>query len=47
MTKADVMSNWDELVTDRRLTLAGCNADITAKLESKTKDYYSHAPVAI
>ncbi|MGB6769144.1 MAG: hypothetical protein WBE50_13830 [Methyloceanibacter sp.] len=40
MTKADVMSNWDELVTDRRLTLAGCNADITAKLESKTKDYY-------
>jgi len=23
MTKSDVMSNWDELVTDRRLTLAG------------------------
>jgi phenylacetate-coenzyme A ligase PaaK-like adenylate-forming protein len=40
MTKADVMSNWDEVVTDRRLTLAGCNADITAKLEGKTKDYY-------
>ncbi len=40
MTKADVMSNWDGLVTDRRLTLAGCNADILAKLESKTKDYY-------
>ena len=40
MTKTDVMSNWDELVTDRRLTLAGCNANITAKLEGKTKDYY-------
>ena len=40
MTKADVMSNWDELVTDRRLTLAGCNANITGKLEGSTKDYY-------
>ena len=40
MTKSDVMSNWDEVVTDRRLTLAGCNADITAKLGGKTKDYY-------
>jgi phenylacetate-coenzyme A ligase PaaK-like adenylate-forming protein len=40
MTKADVMSNWDEVVTDRRLTLAACNADITAKLEGKSKDYY-------
>ena len=25
-----------ELVTDHRLTLAGCNADITAKLEGRT-----------
>src|SRR5262245_66085387 len=33
MTKTEIMSNWDEVVTDRRLTLAGCNADITAKLE--------------
>ncbi len=40
MTKSDVMSNWDELVTDRRLTLAGCNANITAKLEGRTQDYY-------
>jgi phenylacetate-coenzyme A ligase PaaK-like adenylate-forming protein len=40
MTKADVMSSWDELVTDRRLTLAGCNANITAKLEGRTYDYY-------
>jgi phenylacetate-coenzyme A ligase PaaK-like adenylate-forming protein len=40
MTKSDVMSSWDEVVTDRRLTLAGCNADITAKLEGKTRDYY-------
>jgi phenylacetate-coenzyme A ligase PaaK-like adenylate-forming protein len=40
MTKSDVMSNWDELVTDRRLTLAGCNADITAKLEGNIQDYY-------
>jgi len=40
MTKSDVMSNWDDVVTDRRLTLAGCNANITAKLEGKTEDYY-------
>jgi phenylacetate-CoA ligase len=40
MTKPDVMSNWDDVVTDRRLTLAGCNANITAKLEGKTEDYY-------
>ena len=40
MTKTDVMSSWDEVLTDRRLTLAGCNADITAKLEGKTHDYY-------
>src|SRR5262245_27790827 len=40
MTKTDVMFSWDEVVTDRRLTLAGCNADITAKLEGKTRDYY-------
>jgi phenylacetate-coenzyme A ligase PaaK-like adenylate-forming protein len=40
MTKSDVMSSWDDVVTDRRLTLAGCNADITAKLEGKTRDYY-------
>lgn len=40
MTKADVMSNWDQVVTDRRLTLAGCNDDITAKLDRTTKDYY-------
>jgi phenylacetate-coenzyme A ligase PaaK-like adenylate-forming protein len=40
MTKTDVMSSWDEVVTDVRLTLAGCNANITAKLEGKTNDYY-------
>lgn len=40
MTKSDVMLNWDEVVTDKRLTLAGCNAEITAKLEGKTEDYY-------
>jgi len=40
MTKAEVMSNWDEVVTDRRLTLAECNDHITAKLEGKVKDYY-------
>ena len=32
MTKADVMSNWDRVVTDPKLTLAGANAHITAKL---------------
>ena len=40
MSKADVMSNWDDVVTDRRLTLAECNDHITAKLEGKVKDYY-------
>jgi phenylacetate-coenzyme A ligase PaaK-like adenylate-forming protein len=40
MTKADVMMNWDEIVTDRRLTLSDCNAHITAKLQGKTEGYY-------
>jgi len=40
MTKADVMTNWDDIVTDRRLTLAGCNANIAAKLNGTCKDYY-------
>ena len=40
MTKSDVMANWDAIVTDRRLTLAGCNALITAKLTGETTDYY-------
>ncbi len=31
MTKTDVMTNWDAIVTDRRLTLADCNAHIAAK----------------
>jgi phenylacetate-coenzyme A ligase PaaK-like adenylate-forming protein len=40
MTKTDVMTHWDEIVTDRRLTLAGCNAHIAAKLNGTCKDYY-------
>lgn len=40
MTKADVMANWDAIVTDRRLTLGDCNAHITAKLTGETTDYY-------
>jgi phenylacetate-coenzyme A ligase PaaK-like adenylate-forming protein len=40
MTKTDVMSHWDEIVTDRRLTLADCNANIAAKLNGTRKDYY-------
>jgi phenylacetate-coenzyme A ligase PaaK-like adenylate-forming protein len=40
MTKMDVMANWDEIVTDRRLTLAECNANIAAKLQGTCKDYY-------
>ena len=40
MTKTDVMSHWDEIVTDRRLTLADCNANIAAKLNGTCKDYY-------
>jgi phenylacetate-CoA ligase len=40
MTKADVMAHWDEIVTDRRLTLADCNANIAAKLKGTCKDYY-------
>jgi phenylacetate-coenzyme A ligase PaaK-like adenylate-forming protein len=40
MTKTDVMTHWDAIVTDRRLTLAGCNAHIAAKLNGTCKDYY-------
>jgi phenylacetate-CoA ligase len=40
MTKADVMTHWDEIVTDRRLTLADCNANIAAKLSGACTDYY-------
>ncbi|MGC1181209.1 MAG: hypothetical protein WA884_19870 [Methyloceanibacter sp.] len=40
MTKPDVMTNWDEIVTDRRLTLRACNAHIDAKLKGTSKDYY-------
>jgi phenylacetate-coenzyme A ligase PaaK-like adenylate-forming protein len=40
MTKTDVMSHWDKIVTDRRLTLADCNAHIAAKLNGTCKDYY-------
>ena len=40
MTKTDVMTKWDEIVTDRRLTLADCNAHIAAKLNGTCKDYY-------
>jgi phenylacetate-coenzyme A ligase PaaK-like adenylate-forming protein len=34
------MTNWDEIVTDRRLTLRACNAHIDAKLKGTSKDYY-------
>jgi phenylacetate-coenzyme A ligase PaaK-like adenylate-forming protein len=40
MTKTDVMTNWDEMVTDRRLTLAKCNANIEAKLNGTCEEYY-------
>ena len=40
MTKADVMANWDRVVTDPRLTLEIANADITAKLRGEKTDYY-------
>jgi len=40
MTKADVMNNWDEIVTDKRLTLKGANDHITAKLRDPDTDYY-------
>ena len=40
MTKTDVMTKWDEIVTDRRLTLTDCNAHIAAKLTGTCKDYY-------
>jgi len=40
MTKTDVMTHWDAIVTNRRLTLAGCNAHIAAKLNGTCKDYY-------
>jgi phenylacetate-coenzyme A ligase PaaK-like adenylate-forming protein len=34
------MSHWDEIVTDRRLTLADCNPHIAAKLNGTCTDYY-------
>jgi phenylacetate-coenzyme A ligase PaaK-like adenylate-forming protein len=40
MTKTEVMSNWNAIVTDRRLTLADCNAHIAAKLNGTCQDYY-------
>jgi phenylacetate-CoA ligase len=40
MTKRDVMANWDEIVTDSRLTLKGANDHITAKLRDPDTDYY-------
>lgn len=40
MTKADVMANWDRVVTDPRLTLDIANAEITAKLRGEKTDYY-------
>jgi phenylacetate-CoA ligase len=40
MTKTEVMSNWNAIVTDRRLTLADCNAHIAAKLNGTCRDYY-------
>ena len=42
MTKTDVMTNWDRIVTDPRLTLADANANIVAKLRGETTDYYVH-----
>lgn len=40
MTKSDVMNHWDEIVTDKRLTLDGVNDHITAKLRDADTDYY-------
>lgn len=40
MTKSDVMSNWDDIVTDKRLTLAGANEHITRKLRDPDAPYY-------
>lgn len=40
MTKADVMADWDAIVTDRRLTLAKGNDHILAKLRHETHDFY-------
>lgn len=40
MNKADVMSNWDRIVTDPRLNLADANAHIMAKLRGEITDYY-------
>lgn len=40
MSKHDVMSNWDDVVTDRQLKLAECNDHIGAKLEGSGDYYY-------
>lgn len=34
MTKADLMGNWDEIVTDRRLTLDGANSHVADLTEA-------------
>ncbi|USG61518.1 hypothetical protein NBZ79_00820 [Sneathiella marina] len=40
MTKGDVMGNWDQIVTDARLTLEGANNHITQKLRDPEAPYY-------
>lgn len=40
MTKADVMGNWNQIVTDTRLTLEGANNHITQKLRDPDAPYY-------
>lgn len=40
LTKADVMENWDDLVTDRRLKLADMNIHLSQLLEGKTDNAY-------
>ncbi len=40
LTKADVMANWDELVTDRRLKLADMNAHLKRQLSGEEKNPY-------
>lgn len=40
MNKNDVMANWDQIVTDPRLTLELANANIVGKLRGEITDYY-------
>lgn len=40
VTKADVMEHWDDIVTDKRLTLAGANQHLADLHDGRKDNYY-------